>query len=110
MSVLPFTRTISAGPNAGQPVPVTDLVLDGLAAVKDVVVKLKRNGFTVISASADANQPVIQVAWHRMLQKLIEAGEAGYYYQNHREKHGEFYGEANDGTKVRIVWVEIKGH
>lgn len=101
---------IAKGTNAGQQRPMTDLVLDGLTAIKDVVVKLKRNGMTVIGAHADSGVPTVQVDRHRLIDELLEAGQAGYYRDNHTERYGEFFGEANDGTKVRVVWVEKKGH
>lgn len=102
--------TISRGPRAGQERPVTDCVLDGLTAAKDVAIKLKRNGFTVIGAIVDGfNRPTIQVVRHPVVDELLAAGNAGYFYRSATEQHGEFKGEANDGSEVRVVWVELRG-
>lgn len=104
--------TIARGPRAGQPRPVTDIVLDGLTAAKEVAVTLKRNGFVVIGADIDGGQrPTVQVNWHPLIQEILNAGNAGYFRQTATERFGEFKGEGNDGTEVRIVWVEkLGGH
>lgn len=103
-------KTIAHGRNAGKPACSADMVMDNLTAAKDVAARLKRNGFTVISAAADTQIATVAVQQHAMCAQLIADGQAGYYLMRAGEKHGEFYGEANDGRRVRVVWVEGGGH
>ncbi|GAB2182644.1 hypothetical protein DLREEDagrD3_28670 [Denitratisoma sp. agr-D3] len=88
-----------------------DRVLDSLTAAKSVVLKLRLNGFDIISVLAGADgRTTVQVAYHPRIKQMLETGQAGYYYQTNTEQHGEFRAEANDGTIVQVVWVERKGH
>lgn len=80
-------------------------LLAGLKAMHDVAQKLERNGFTVIAGFHDV-RPELQVLRNRLIDQLLEANEAGYFYQSPTERRGEFFGEGNDGTKVRVVWIE----
>lgn len=108
------SQVIRCGPRAGQPRPITDIVLDGLSAAKIVAIKLKRNGLTVIGATVDNGMPTVQVAACRLTAELVEHDAAAYYKHTTlggvAERHGVFTAETDDGRKVRVLWVERGGH
>lgn len=108
-----LARTIAHGPNAGRLQPITDIVLDGITAAREIAIKLKRNGFTVINCIVGNGLPTVQVASCRLTQEMIAADAACYYKHSTvggiPERHGQFQAEATDGKKVRVVWVE-RGH
>jgi len=110
----PAAPTIAYGHRRGQPRPVTDIALDGLTAAREVAIRLKRNGFTVIGAVVGDAVPTVQVAAGPATTEMIDLDIAAYY--KHRyvdgigyERHGQFPAETTDGHKVRVVWVE-RGH
>jgi len=107
------SRVITRGPNAGMPRPITDIVIDGIFAAKEIAVKLKRNGFTIINCIVGDGLPTVQVASCRLTAELIR-NEAACYYKHSTvggipERHGQFQAETDDGRQVRVVWVE-RGH
>lgn len=80
-------------------------LLGGLKAMHDVAEKLQRNGFVVVGAFY-STRPELTVQRHYLIGQMVEEGLAGYYFQSQTERRGEFFGEGNDGTKVRIIWTE----
>lgn len=88
--------------------PTTDVapaLVAGLKAMHDVAQKLERNGFSVIGAFF-TTRPELTVQRHRLIDQLIQENQAAYFYHSQNERRGEFFGEGNDGTKVRIIWIE----
>ena len=96
---------IAFGQNAGQPRPITDIVIDGLTKCRDAAIKLKRNGYTVISCITDNALPPVQIQACRKTAEMIDLGAACYYrwrtVDGERERHGQFHIEG-----VRVIWVE----
>lgn len=108
------SQVIRHGPRAGQPRPITDIVLDGITAAREIAIRLKRNGFTVINCIVGSGLPTVQVAACRLTAELIAAGGAADFMQTTvsgtPERHFSFNTETNDGRAVRVIWVERGSH
>lgn len=65
------SQVIRHGPRAGQPRPISDIVLDGITAAREIAIRLKRNGFTIINCvvgsglTISSSSPVQNAAWNR---------------------------------------------
>jgi hypothetical protein len=109
------SRVITRGPNAGLPKPITDIVIDGLFAVKEIAVKLKRQQATVIGIDIGSGLPTVQIMAGRASRDLVKAGVAAC----HKRRIGssgapEYHWFArvytDEGREVRVIWIEQEVH
>lgn len=103
-------QVIRSGPRAGQPRPITDTIIDGISAAKEIAVKLKHQGATVIGVDICHGVPRVQIMAGRFTEELKRA-DVGALWKSRvtrgaTEEHGQAAVETNDGQKVHIVWVE----
>ncbi len=107
------SRVITRGPNARLTRPVTDIVIDGIFAAKEIALKLKHQGATVIGCDVYGGIPTVQIVAGRFTEALLKE-DVGVHWKSStvsgvREKHGYARVFTDDGREVRLAWVE-RGH
>lgn len=99
--------SITHGPRAGSPRPVTDILMDQQSAVRRATVLLKHDGFEVIASFECAGSPPsVHVMPNYRTAALIASGEAVYYRFGRdaagmETRYGQFHAE-----DVRVTWIE----
>jgi hypothetical protein len=97
--------TIQRGRHAGQPRPITDIILDALTRARAAVILLKRNGHTVINVVTDSGLPTVLIQASALTAEMIRLEQAVYYAWRNIDGEPVRYGQFQlDG--VRVVWIE----
>lgn len=100
-------RLIRQGINAGRPRPMNDVVLDQLTALAKTVAVLKRDGYTVLNASAGNGLPTVTVEAGSLTDEAIALDLACYYRTSIESglpcRWGQFSDKPNG---VRVIFKE----
>lgn len=104
------SQVIRSGPRAGMPRPISDTIIDGITAAREIAIKLKRQGATVIGVDVGDGRPAVQIVAGRLTQDLQEH-DIGVVWKTSTvrglpERHGQAKVQTDDGREVLIVWVE----
>lgn len=102
---------ISRGRHAGQPRPITDIVVDALFDAKEIALKLKRQGAALIGIDIGNGLPTLQILPGPITRELIENGHAACSKrQCGRSGEQAYYWFAqtwtDDGHEVRLEWID----
>ena len=81
---------------------ILDKTLDAVTDIFGAISKLDKDGHSVNGFKFGDNcVPTVSIRPSRLCERLIESGEAAYYYRSHCERKGQF--RVNG---VRVVWSE----
>lgn len=95
-------RAIARGPNAGQPRPLVDVLIDRATDLRQALIRIKNAGYSPIRIDLERAWPTIELEAHQDFARLVEEGIASYL-----STRDGLYGQFKvDG--VRFTWAERK--
>ena len=96
---------ISHGPNAGQPRPSNDILLDRLHSAMAALIVLKRNGYQVINIALEGISPRLWIENCARCSELPEAITVKWGY----DSLGAYQVREIKLHAVRVCWI-VRGH